>query len=104
MNFWQRLQFLWNLPTKPQETAEFKAGGPEIEEEEPIEAPFVSFPCGECKETIDVMSRIFPGQAVVVECDNCGASWTVHNPQLKVFRTKEAGKDIQNELWRQTSE
>lgn len=102
MNFIQKLKYLWELPTKQVETEILL---PEVQEimEDSNPEPFVAFPCEECKEPIEVMSRIFPGQAVVVECDNCGANWTVHSPQLKVYRTKDIPENIQD-LWRQVSE
>ena len=49
--------------------------------------PFLTFECAVCKHTINLMERLEPGQAAVIECDNCGLSWSVYAPPLEVHRT-----------------
>ena len=62
------------------------------------EEMFVSFPCDECKENVDVESKILSGQAVVIECWNCKTSWTIYSPPLVIKKTKGIPEDIQK-VW-----
>jgi hypothetical protein len=53
-------------------------------------APFLLFPCvEECGQKVILMERLEPGQAAVLECDNCGESWTVLVPSVEVHKTSE---------------
>lgn len=64
---------------------------------------FVSFPCTGCSNLLQIITHLTPGQAAVIECDNCGMSWTVYNPSLIVVQTKELPEDLQS-VWRKLSE
>lgn len=44
--------------------------------------------------TVQLESPLKPGQAAVVECGNCGLSWSVYNPPLETIRT-----DRFEEIW-----
>lgn len=70
--------------------------------EEQIIEEFVSFPC-ECGESVRVRSRLMPGEAVVLNCDNCELSWTVYNPSLIISKTKEIPETIQKRVWGELS-
>ena len=49
--------------------------------------PFVSFPCEKCHTQIDLQEKLEPGQVAVLECDNCGASWSIVLPSIQIFDT-----------------
>lgn len=59
--------------------------------------PFCKFPCV-CGEQLALVISIMPGEAAVLECDNCRLSWTVYNPTLIIRKTKELPENIQ-EVW-----
>ncbi|RJR10597.1 hypothetical protein C4588_02905 [Candidatus Parcubacteria bacterium] len=59
-----------------------------------LSEPFCRFPC-DCKEQITLFKAINPGEAAVIECDNCGLSWTVYNPTLIIKKTKELPENLQ---------
>lgn len=64
--------------------------------------PFVTFPC-ECSAIIPIYTQLQPGQAAVVECNNCFTSYTVFNPSLIISKTKDLPADLQ-EVWKRLSE
>lgn len=68
---------------------------------EPDLEPFCKFPCN-CGEQLILFKSIMPGEAAVLECDNCRLSWTVYNPTLVIRKTKELPENIQ-EVWAKLS-
>ena len=56
-----------------------------------VERPFLTFPCDKerdgCGTLVHLMESLAIGQAAVLECENCGMSWTVVHPSLEVYRT-----------------
>lgn len=62
---------------------------------------FCKFPCV-CGEQLILIKPIYPGEAAVLECDNCRLSWTVYNPTLVIRKTKELPEDIQ-QVWAKLS-
>lgn len=69
--------------------------------EQKYEEPFCKFPC-DCKEQLTLFKTILPGEAAVLECDNCGMSWTVYNPTLIIKKTKELPENLQ-QVWAKLS-
>lgn len=63
---------------------------------------FVSFPCS-CGEQVLLSEYIMPGQAAVLDCQNCKVSWTVYNPTLIVKKTKEVPENLQK-VWAEISQ
>lgn len=51
--------------------------------------PFLTFPCGECEHSIIIDNLIFPGDVVVIKCDNCNESWSVYCRSLQISKTSE---------------
>lgn len=94
-----RFKRLWQL-SKPEESQTIQQEVAKSLEQE----PFVVFPCDECEEKIIINTHIYPGQAVVTECDNCKTSWTFFAPQLVVKRTKEIPEQLQEKVWGELSQ
>lgn len=61
------------------------------------EEVFVVFPC-QCGEQVNLYDKVMPGEAGVLECYNCGTSWTVYNPSLVIKKTKELPENLQ-QVW-----
>ena len=62
------------------------------------EEPFLLFPCEKCKEQVTLQDSLQPGQAAVITCDNCGASWTILLPSLQIYDTAKF-----EQVWRYTA-
>lgn len=71
----------------------------ELSVKEPLPEAFVTIPC-DCGESIELFQRILPGQAAILECENCDLSWTIYNPSLIVKKTRELPENMQ-EIWRE---
>jgi len=69
---------------------------------EPIVVDFVSFPCV-CGESVKVRTRLMPGEAAILSCDNCEVSWTVYSPSLIISQTKEVPDLLQKKVWGELS-
>jgi len=55
--------------------------------------PFLVFQCDAerkgCGEQLLLQEHLEPGQAAVLECENCGTSWSILLPSIEVYRTDE---------------
>ena len=51
--------------------------------------PYLTFECEDCKQDVHLTDRLDPGSAAVLNCPNCGESWTAVQPSLEVYRTRE---------------
>jgi hypothetical protein len=71
--------------------------------EELVTEEFVSFPCV-CGKNVAVRSRLMPGDAAVLNCDNCEVSWTVYSPSLIIRQTKEIPEHLQKQVWGELSQ
>lgn len=65
---------------------------------------FINFPCKDCGESIGVTTRLMPGEAAVLKCDNCDVSWTVYNPSLVITKTRDIPTEIQKQVWGELSQ
>lgn len=92
---WQRIKKLWQLTANNPDVV--TSSGSEQE-------PFVVFPCAECKQPIVLQQFIYPGDAAVIDCENCDTSMTVFSPQLLIKRTKELPTGVQEKVWSKLSE
>ena len=67
--------------------------------QEVVKKPFVEFPCA-CGTQVKVFTHLMPGDAVVLNCENCDISWTVYSPSLIISKTKDITGDIlQKQVW-----
>lgn len=51
--------------------------------------PYLTFPCGECENSIVIDNFIFPGDVCVIKCDNCNESWSIYSKPLQISKTSE---------------
>jgi hypothetical protein len=50
--------------------------------------PFVEWPCV-CGTLFKLTQALEPGQAAVMNCDNCGTSYSVHLPPIQIHPTEK---------------
>lgn len=51
----------------------------------PAAQPFISFKCTSCEHMVDMLERVEPGEAAVIQCDNCNVLWSIMCPPLEVI-------------------
>lgn len=53
----------------------------------PQQTPFVTFPCV-CGKMLELLETLEPGQAAVMNCENCETSYSILLPPLKILPTE----------------